>query len=388
MTLLYEPDTAAAGALHASLPRDVHPVVDLGVARHALSSDSGETLLIVGPTVDLEDVLSFTERLRYERPASGVVLVRQSVDVDVLTHAIRAGVREVLAVGDTPALADACRRHEHLARQVRATTSAVDRDSAGKVVTVFSAKGGSGKTTLAINLALALNAGGERRVCLVDLDLAFGDVAISMQLEPKRTIATAAATGVQLDTAKVEAVVTSVSPGLDCVLAPVEPGAAEKVPAALVSSLLEVLVETYDYVVVDTPSQFSEHVLAALDASDQQVLLTAPELPALKNLRLTLDMLDLLGYPKDHRAVVFNRSDSKVGLTAADVARIVRHPIAAHVPSSRDVPVSINRGIPLIAERPDHPISQAIRRFVVECIVGDTTPAVRRSPLKLGRRAS
>ena len=96
---------------------------------------------------------------------------------------------------------------------------------------------------------------------------------------------------------------------------------------------------------MDTPAQFSEHVLTAMDASAHLVLLATPDVPAVKNLRVALDMMDLLSYPREIRSVVLNRSDSRVGLSLEDVERVVRCPIAAQVPSSRAVPISINSGI-------------------------------------------
>jgi pilus assembly protein CpaE len=125
----------------------------------------------------------------------------------------------------------------------------------------------------------------------------------------------------------------------------------------------------FDYVVVDTPAQFSEHVLTAMDASAHLVLLTTPDVPALKNLRVTLDMLDLLSYPREIRSVVVNRADSRVGLSLDDVERVVRSGIAAHVPSSRAVPVSINKGTPITLANPSHPVSQAITSFARERLV-------------------
>ena len=195
---------------------------------------------------------------------------------------------------------------------------------------------------------------------MVDLDLAFGDVAISVQLDPVRTISDALTMAGHLDTTGAASLLTSYRPGLDMLLAPVTPGDAEKVPAALVGELLAVLRGMYDFVVVDTPAQFSEHVLTAMDVSDHHVLLTTPDTPAMKNLRIALDMLDLLSYSRDIRSVVVNRSDSKVGLSSSDVERVVRSPISGHVPSSRNVPISVNRGTPLVIATPTHPVSQAI----------------------------
>ncbi len=260
----------------------------------------------------------------------------------------------------------------------------------GRIVTVFAAKGGCGKTTLAINLAVAL-AKDERRVCLVDLDLTFGDVAISVQVNPARTIIEAVRMADHLDTTGAASLLTRYRPGLDLLLAPVTPGDAEKISPQLVRELLTVLRGMYDYVVVDTPAQFSEHVLVALDASAHHVLLTTPDVPALKNLRVTLDTFDMLSYPADIRSIVLNRSDAKVGLTAEDVTTVARTPIAAQVPSSREVPMSINKGIPIVVDNPAHPVSQAITRFARERLQAgipsarSTAPAGRRVVGRRGR---
>jgi pilus assembly protein CpaE len=186
-----------------------------------------------------------------------------------------------------------------------------------------------------------------------------------------------------LDTTGAASLLTRYRPGLEVLLAPVTPGDAEKITPALVGELLTVLRGIFDYVVVDTPAQFSEHVLIAMDSSDHHVLLTTPDVPALKNLRVTLDMLDLLSYPRNIRSVVVNRADSKVGLSSEDVERVVRSPIAAHVPSSRAVPISINNGTPITVSTPGHPVSQAIIGFARQRLV----PAAEEpAPRRLGRR--
>jgi MinD-like ATPase involved in chromosome partitioning or flagellar assembly len=138
-------------------------------------------------------------------------------------------------------------------------------------------------------------------------------------------------------------------------------------------------VENRDVVIVDTPAQFSEHVLTAMDASDHHVLLTTPDTPAMKNLRIALDMLDLLSYSRDIRSVVVNRSDSKVGISSNDVDRVVRSPISAQVPSSRNVPISINKGTPIVIATPTHPVSQAITRFAHERLLSQPVPARHRA---------
>ena len=225
-------------------------------------------------------------------------------------------------------------------------------------------------------------------MCIVDLDLAFGDVAISLQLSPLRTIADGLAMAGHLDLAGAASLLTSYQPNLDVLLAPVTPGDGEKVPPRLVGELLAVLRGMYDYIVVDTPAQFSEHVLTAIDVSSQLVLLTTPDVPALKNLRVTLDMLDLLSYPRQIRSVVVNRSDSKVGLSLEHVERVVRCPISAYIPSSRAVPISINKGVPITIETPGHPVSQAVFKLAQQRLLGQPVTHSRARVARRKRRAA
>jgi pilus assembly protein CpaE len=358
----------------AELGHGFHAVPNLSAAALTVSSDPHERVVIVGPELPVEEVAEFTQRLHSERPDVVVLLLRFHPDQATVELAAAAGIAEVVPAEEPGYLAAACARF--------GVHVGTDPQRHGTVITVFAAKGGCGKTTMATNVAVALSAAGARRVCLVDLDLDFGDVAISMRLTPARTLVDAVDPefagqfGGEQD--RLDALVTSYSESLDCVLAPVEPGDAEKVPATLVTWLLAGLREQYNYVVVDTPSHFSEHVLAALDATDQFVLVTTPELPSLKNLRLTLDMFDLLGYARDERLVLFNRSDDQTGLTAQDIEAAIKTPIAAHIPSSRDVPISINRGVPLVASHPQHAVSVAIRNFVATAIVREPTRTERR----------
>ncbi len=363
---------------------DVRTAADLSAVVELLAADPREQLVVVGPDVPLDAATDFAAAQRLRRPSLGVVLIRHDPDVGDLTLAIRSGIREVVPSGDAASLTEACRRS--LALSASAPVAPPPPASPqGKIVTVFAAKGGCGKTTLATNLAVALFAGGTRRVCLVDLDLAFGDVAISLQLEPRRSLVDAVAMGDGMDETGIAGLLTPFRRGLDCVLAPVEPGDAERVPATLVDDLLRVLRGMFDFVVIDTPPQFNEHVLKALDAADQHVLLTTPDVPTLKNLRLTVEMLDLLGYPRDARNIVLNREDPRVGMTAADVERVLKTTLAARIPASLDVTASINRGMPITVAQPDHKVSVAIREFSDRRLVGDAVQraqARRRSRMR------
>lgn len=376
MTILLDGDRDSAASYSFAVTR-LSTTVDSWPALAKQLDDRPEaSLVVIGPDVPLDPALEFTQAHRLSRPALGVVLLRRRIDVGVLSAAIRAGVREVVTPDDTGAITDACRRSLEVSERSTGRHAATDGRPEGKVVTVFAAKGGCGKTTVATNLAVTLAAGGQRSVCLVDLDLAFGDVGIALQLFPTRSIVDAVAMQQTLDETGVRSLLTSHSPGLETLLAPAEPRDSERIPTSVISEVLSVLRRMFDFVVVDTPPDFKDWVLAALDVSDFHVLLATLDIPAVKNLRLTLDMLDLLGYPRDRWQIVLNRSDSKVGLTIDDVEKTLKVPLAVQLPSSRAVSESINKGVPLVLAQPNHPISQALRRFAEQRLLPEMTPAV------------
>jgi pilus assembly protein CpaE len=387
MTILYEPHRRDAQQFAVLLGSDVHTAAAPADLASLINQYPTEMLAILGPGVDLGDALAIAADYRVSRPSLGVVLIRDRLDVGLLGEAIRAGVREVVAANDAAGLLAACARSVEVSRQMGPVNprrgglpGVIEFDA--RVITVFAAKGGCGKTTLATNIAVALAAGGARRVGLIDLDLAFGDVAIMLQLIPERSITDAVGMGDQLDETAIRTMLTPYAPGLDTLLAPAGPAEAERVTQGLVADVMRLARGMFDFLVIDTPPQFTDHVLAALDASHIHVLLTTPDIPALKNLRITLDTFDMLDLPKESRLVVLNRSDAKVGLTPADIERVIRVPISAHVPSSRDVPVSINRGVPIMVDSPQHPVSKAIRDFSI----GRLSSPVIAEPVSRGLR--
>jgi pilus assembly protein CpaE len=252
-----------------------------------------------------------------------------------------------------------------------------------RTITLFSPKGGVGTTFLAVNIAVALAERGRRRVCVVDLDLAFGDVAIVAGLAPSRGISDAVGQALE-DDETIDAVLTTLSPGVDCVLAPIDPAAADDVSTELVSSLLARLRERYEFIVVDTPCQLSELVLEVLDVSDFHVLVTTPALPALKNLRLLVDTLDLLGMDESARVIVLNQVDARTGLQQDDVEEILGQPVAAALPATPDVPASIELGTPLLGRRRDTVVAAGVRAFVAQTLLEDSAPTRSRSRPRLG----
>jgi pilus assembly protein CpaE len=372
MTTICDLDLATAHALRSAVG-EAEIITSLDTLRQRLEGDGIEDTVVLGPSIDQVAAFRLAESMRITRPRLGVVLVRQRIDTGVLAEALRSGVREVIDERDLSGLNAAVRRCQALASALRDRTvpgTISDHAPRGRVITVFSAKGGCGKTTLATNLAAALADRGRREVCLVDLDLAFGDVAIALQLFPAHTIADAVPLGDHVDFTAMQTLLTPHSPGLTTLVAPVEPGSAESIPAVLVSHILELLREHFDYVVVDTPPAFDDQVLAAFDLSDVIALIATLDIPALKNLKLTLETMELLNYPRERWRIVLNRADSKVGLAIGEVEKTLRTPIAVQIPSSRDVPAAINRGVPIVLDDPRHPVSMAIKSFAERHVGG------------------
>jgi pilus assembly protein CpaE len=384
MTILWDSDPAAAETYQFAVSDRLEVVEIAQTVTRALAANPQELLVIVGPDVDLQAASSLAEHVRSERPEVSVILLRRRLDVTVLAQALRAGFREVVASDDLTSLSSACRRSleisHHLAgisglAGVSGSAPVVD----GKVVIVFNAKGGCGKTTIATNLGAYVATTGAR-VLLVDLDLAFGDVAISLQLRPAASVADLVGMSGHIDAPGLASVVTKHDSGLDTLCAPNQPGEADGISGSLVGEMLRVARRIYDYVIVDTPPAFSEQVLAAFDVCDLSVLLATLDIPSVKNLRLTLDTLDLLGHPRDGRIVILNRSDAKVGLHTEDVVAAIKQPIAAMIPSSSHVPASVNRGVPIMLDEPKHPVSLALRSFADKYILNASMPSLSASP--------
>jgi pilus assembly protein CpaE len=172
-----------------------------------------------------------------------------------------------------------------------------------------------------------------------------------------------AAQTIGLDSTALKSYLTHHRGGIWTLVAPLEPTAADTITAASVTTVLRLLRENFDFVVIDTPAAFSDQVLAAFDESDAIALLASLDVPSIKNLKLTLQTMDLLNFPRSKLRLVLNRADSKVDLRPPDVEKILGTSVHVSIPSSRSVPLSINRGNPILLQDPKSNVSEAIRRL-------------------------
>lgn len=313
------------------------------------AADNDLDVLLFDSAVSVENVLETARWLRTRGTPTAVLAVVESVTQDLLRSALRAGVTDLLAADVTDdelreALADA----EAVARAQRGSHGgASERGGGGKIVTVFSTKGGSGKSVVATNLALLLRQRTGSSVVLVDLDLQSGDLAIMLQLMPAWTIYDATENIERLDLEALRGYLTPHHGGISLLAAPLEPALADTVSGPAVHTVLELLSQAFDYVVVDGPAFFTDQVLAALDVTDECILVASMDVPSVKNLKLSLGTFQQLGFPRDRLHLVLNRADSKVGLRIQEVEKSLDTRIDVSIPSSREVPLSVNQGTPL-----------------------------------------
>jgi pilus assembly protein CpaE len=372
--------TWLAGALSGLTDRVVR-AADTDEAMAAVAAEGRAVLAaIFGPSLGDRDALALAGALQQGAPDVSVLLIRRQESGELLRQALRVGIKDVLSsASDETTVRTAAARALEIARTLRgrlgggAPTDPGDGRNPGKVVTVFSSKGGCGKTFLSTNLAVALSRGGAE-VALVDLDLHFGDVAIMLHLFPSHTIYDAAQNP-GLDALSLKSFLTRHDSGIWALVAPTEPTVADTINPSAIGSILKLLRSAFDYVVIDTPPAFSEPVLAAFDESDWLIMLATLDVPSIKNLKLTLQTMELLHFPKDRMRVVINRADSKVGLRMPDVDKLLSSPVDTTIPSSRSVPLSVNKGSPIMLEEPKGPVADSIRR--IAALVTETRAASR-----------
>jgi len=411
MTAVLEPDPAQRSILQAML-HGSSAFADLQGLDEHIRSATNEFAVVIGPSVPSEAAAELAQWARVHRPDLGVILLRYDVDSAALSLALRSGMREVVAARDLAGITTAVQRARSVASAIGQTLqdeaqAAVDTARAqvaaeaaaaaaaaqaqadaprGKIVTVFSTKGGVGKSLVATNLGVSLAASGHS-VCLVDLDVNSGDVAIMLQLTPHRTINDLVGFNGVIDAEGIASILTHHSDNLSVVAAPVRLDSPDQASQDDIGKLLDALRRMVDFVVVDTSGTFDDHALCALDRSDGIVLVGTLDIPSLKALKLATSTLDVLNFPRDTWRFVLNRADGKVGLTSEEYEKTLGLSADCSLVSSREVLAAVNRGEALVSAYPNHPNSKALVAFskiVADSVAGpngnsEGTPSNRKS---------
>jgi pilus assembly protein CpaE len=262
----------------------------------------------------------------------------------------------------------------------RKSTPAENGAEVGAMICVLGPKGGIGKTVTCCNLGISLVEMG-KRVVLVDLDLQFGDLALSLGLTPQGTVHDLAIAGGSLDAGKIESYLATHSSGMRVLMAPTRPDQAGSIKIEFLREVYAVLRSTYDYVIVDTPPGFTPEVIGSIDASSDICVVGMLDALSLKNTKLGLETLELMGYEMQRVRLVLNRADSSVGITHNDVLSILGRPPDVLVPSHRDVTRSVNEGIPIVLSHKRAEAAKAFRAlaqiYAAQAPGADSRPAKR-----------
>jgi pilus assembly protein CpaE len=294
-----------------------------------------------------------------EATRAPIVLLVDSADGRLLEEALEADVADVIVLPE-PA--------ERVAYVLRRASRAAQRQAAtpeekhARVITVFSPKGGTGKTVISANLASTIAKQEQLRTLVLDFDLQFGDAAIMLGIEPEQTLHDLVTAPGELDAEKFGGYLTRHPlSGIDLLAAPLRPEDGELVTEDKVERLLDVARESYEVVIVDTSPFFHGPMLATLDRTDVLLLVSSPEIPTLKNVRLGIETLRLLSFPDDRIRICLNRADADAAMRRAEVEGALGLPVTYELPNEPAVCAAVNRGRPLALEEPSSEFSLAIR---------------------------
>jgi pilus assembly protein CpaE len=361
-------DQAVRSRLAMQLGEDAEAVSSL----ESLPLSGSPLVLVLGPSY-AGPALGSAEPFLSAHPEVGSVLVAGELSTELLQQALRAGVKDVLpAPVDTGQLTQAVARIAEGLSSMAGRAAAADAIAAyeesatpqGKVVTVFSTKGGAGKSVIAANLAVVLARQRDKPVVLVDADLQFGDIAVMLKLAPQHTIVDAVSSLDRLDPGYLQNLLIRHDPSGVLVLpAPLEPAFADQIGATEMTKIVEILRSFAGYVVIDTPAYFNEVVLGLIEASDEILLVAGMDIPNIKNVKIGLQTLRLLNIPMSKLRLILNRANSKVKLDVGEVERTLQIKAESLIPSDVVVPQSVNKGTPVVLEAPKSGVARSIEQL-------------------------
>ncbi len=316
-------------------------------------------LLVIACTGFSEELATLVNGAVRERPSRPVVVLAHGQSAGLARRLFAVGADDVVMLPANPADVLFVLQ-KAVARKAGALEAA--SQTRGALICVLGPKGGTGKTLTSTCLALALAEDGSR-VAIVDLDLQFGDVGLFMGLAPKTTIYDLVRSGGELDAEKLEAFLLTHESGVKVLLAPSRPDQAAVVSIDFLRDVYSVLRRMVDYVVVDTPPGFTPEVIATIDNATSICMVGMLDTLSLKNVKLGVETLDLMAFPREHVSLLLNRAGSRVGISDDDVESILGRRPDVLVPSDRDIPRALNAGMPILVAKPRSEASDAFRQL-------------------------
>lgn len=349
---------------------DIVPCSRVGSVAEVLEADGPFDVLVAGPSLGTRSGLARLRLIHEDLPGMSLVLGFSRRPDASLRDIVRTGAVDLLQLPvDDKDLAEAVERGLALARATPAATTGPtiaasdpvrEAGGPGIVYTISSATGGCGKTFYATNLAYFLTRYTQKRVCIVDLDLQFGEVSTALRLRPKYTIFDALqredTDEADLQT-HIEEYCVVHETGVSVLAAPREPSEADRISPPDVTRILEAVRNRFDYVIVDTPPALAETVLVAFDLSDMLYVMATLDLPSVRNMSVFLSTLDRLKVPTEHVRLILNKAETDVGIDIDQVTKLFPQGFESVLPYAKEVSRSINLGMPVMAASPTAEIS-------------------------------
>lgn len=355
---------------------------DIEVVGAATNGEEGIQMAVeLQPDIVLMDInmpgvdgITASERISQQSPFTQIIMMSVQGEADYLRRSMLAGAREFLIKPfSSDELVSSIRRVYQLGASRRQVMPAMSHSAsgaaaaaepvqrhAGKILTVYSAKGGVGCSTVAVNLAIAMQQYSAIKVAIVDTSLQFGDVGVLLNLYASRTIADLAAAVDDIDDEIITDVFISHNSGVKALLAPPRPEVADTVTPALITDVLERLKRLYDVIIVDTSSLLDDIVLNVLDLSDKIIVVTTPEIPAIKDAKLFFEVTEALEYERDRIIFILNKTDKRINIRAEDIEANIKYPIQGQLPlDERAATTAVNQGVPYILGNKNSLLSQA-----------------------------
>jgi pilus assembly protein CpaE len=339
-------------------------------------------LLIVACEGYSDRALYFIDGAVKQEPDRPVVVLTTGSPNGFVRRVFESGADDILTLPEAPDRITFALEKAVARRRGAAVASGI---ALAPMICILGPKGGTGKTLVSTNLSAALALAGHRTV-LVDLDLQFGDVGLALGLRPDKTIYDLSRSGGSLDEDKLAAYLVSHTSGLRVLLAPTRPDQASVVTVDFLRDVFTNLRAMSDYVIIDTPPGFTPEVIAAIDGSSDVCIVGMLDSLSLKNTKLGLETLELMGYDAARIALVLNRADTRVGITHEDVEAIIGRAPEVFVPSDRDIPISVNEGIPIVMQDERSEAGRAFRQLAERYTEGERAAAPIEVPTNGGRK--
>lgn len=337
-----------------------------------IAKEAKPDIILMDINMPVMDGIRATEEISMQVPETTVIIMSVQGENEYIKGAMSAGARDFITKPfSTEELVRTIEKtyEKESKRREKATIAKPSEGIKSKIITVFSTKGGVGKTTIAANLAVSIARGTKKRVALIDLDLQFGDIAIMLNVSMKNTISDLINEIHLLDDDNIDDYLVTHFSGVRVLPAPVKPEYAEYITSSHVEKIIKALKNNYHYIIVDTSASFHETVLTSLDMSDRILFVATLDLPTIKNIKAGLDVMETLHYPKDKIKIILNKATEQYGIKYKDFESTLKHSIGFYIPEdSQTVITSANKGFPFVMTRMETKVAKAVMNISNEIV--------------------